>query len=281
MTDATPIPQPGAEKNPMLPLSMLWKDVDVPGWPILDKGQAQNFIANAEAVILKKGETVYRVYGGGAHNNGRYWSPAPPTPETTQADWRRTNAVELSWNSGEKVAAYTAQEDVPIWKGGVEAQHAQDMDEQVMADYWLVGGGTQIFFPNGLPKGTAPEDHGKTPWAATQPRKVVQSLIATPEDFDPADEFAAQAFRVSALADAVLAGPVDDAEATAVANLIRSANTILANIGSDPKMVGAAVRSQVGLMRYVGQSAGMAANDTVEQRLKDVVHGAAVLAGRA
>ncbi|OAN73698.1 hypothetical protein A8B78_18160 [Jannaschia sp. EhC01] len=295
MSTTAPTPQPGAQQNPMLSLSMLDRDVTVTGWPLLPAKEAQNFIANAQAYVLPKGQTLYRVFGGTAGDKGAYWSPAPPAPGSTEAEWRRTNAIEYSWNTGEFVVSYTAEADIHLWKGGVESKPAQDMQKQMLPDYWLVGGGTQFFFANWLIPGFKPVPEGKTPWAGTTQAGAVapEPLAATPADFDPADALAAQAFRVSALADALRAsaealratpaGSEADAAALegASANLISSANTILNNIGKDPKMVSAAVQSQLGLARNVGLGAGIGASETVDRQVTEIVRGAAVLSGRA
>ncbi len=161
------------------------------------------------------------------------------------------------------------------------------MSKQMLPDYWLVGGGTQFFFAHWLIPGFKPVPCGDTPWAgATQAGAVAaEALVAAPSDFDPCDANAAQAFRVSALADVLRAtAPSSDHQAAvlegAAANLIRSANTILTNIGQDPQVVATAVRSQVGLARFVGEGGGLA-SDAIERQVTRVVQGAAVLSGRA
>lgn len=295
MTSPNLVPQPGAKKNPMLSLGMPLRDVTEASWPDLEGKNAVNFISIAHAFVFPKGETLYRVYGGAANMKGAYWSPEPPAPGSTEGDWRGSNAIEYNWNAGENVASYTAQNDIKLWKGGVESQPAQSMDGNILPDYWLVGGGTQFFFPFWLIDGFTPVACGATPWQATASTStpVPDALVATAGDFDPADKQALQAFRVGLLADALRASAeilrqtptatAQDAEALegARANLMKSANSILSNIGSDPARVNTEVRSQVGLARYLVIDATLPGGDTAGRLLNDVIAGAAELSGKA
>lgn len=295
MTSSDKTPQPGAQKNPMLNLGMTHRDVEQDGWPKLDKDNAPNFVANASPVMFEKGQTLFRVYGGSAKMNGAYWSPEPPAPKETEAQWRSENAIEYSWNAGQFVASYTATKDIPLWTGSVEAQPAQSLDNQILPDYWLVGGGPQFFFPYWLIDGFAAVAVGDTPWAGKADTGPVapEGLAARVQDVDPADANAAQAFRVSALADAIRASAdalrvvgTDTADEMAalegaVANLMSSANAILRNLDSDPQLVGAAIRSQVGLARHIRLEAETPGHDEVHRRLGEVIHGAAVISGKA
>lgn len=295
MTLNNSTPQPGALKNPMLSLGMTLRDVTAPGWPDHDAKNAVNFTLGAKPFVVPKGESLYRVYGGAASMKGAYWSPAPPAAGSTEGDWRGSNAIEYSWNAGENVASYTAQDDIHLWTGGVESQPAQDMDGAILPDFWLVGGATQFFFPFWLITGFTPVPCGPTPWQSATPTAAPSAptqLVATAGDFDPADMQAAQAFRVGILADALRssaetmrasAAHSEDATALdgAVANLIASANTILNNIGGDPKIVSTQVRSQVGLARFVTIDDQMPGSDTASRLLCEVIQGAAELSGKA
>lgn len=277
----------------MLSLGMIHRDVTAAGWPDLDAKNAVNFTLGAAPYVLPKGQSLYRVYGGTASMKGAYWSPAPPAAGSTEGDWRGSNAIEYSWNAGENVASYTAQDDIHLWKGGVESQPAQDMDGAILPDYWLVGGATQFFFPFWLIKGFTPVAYGPTPWHTATPSAAPRApaqLVAAPGDFDPADKQAAQAFRVGVLADALRSSAeilrqsaAADAASLdgAVSNLMASANSILNNIGSDPGIVGTEVRSQVGLARFVTIDDQMPGNETASRLLGEVIQGAAELSGKA
>lgn len=272
---------------------MPFRDVTAQGWPDLEAKNAVNFTLGAAPFVLLKGDTLYRVYGGAANIKGAYWSPSPPAPGSTEGDWRGSNAIEYSWNSGANVASYTAENDIPLWKGGVESQPAQSMDSVPLPDYWLVGGGTQFFFPFWLINNFAPVPCGPTPWQGAiiaETAGAPAQLVATAADFDPADKQASQAFRVSLLADALRhsadilrqTATADDSASLdgVIANLMNSANIILNNIGGDPKVVSTEVRSQLGLARYVMIGAETPDGDNATRLLNDVIQGAAELSGK-
>ncbi|GAB5447275.1 hypothetical protein [Gymnodinialimonas sp.] len=295
MTSPNQTPQPGAQKNPFMNLGMTHRDVTKAGWPTLDKDNAPNFVLSAAPVVLEKGQTIYRVYGGKAKIVGAYWSPAPPPPQMTEAEWRSECAIEYSWNTGQYVASYTAEADIHLWAGSVEAQPAQSMAMKILPEYWLVGGGPQFFVAHWLINGFTPTPVGETPWPKTAQAAPVaaEALVAQPGDVVPADENATQAFRVSALAEALQASAealrgaqtytaVDaDALDGAAANLMSSANNILTNLNSDPETVSAEVRSQVGLARHIEVEADVPGQGAVQQRLSEVIAGAAALSGKA
>lgn len=288
-------PQPGAQKNPMLGLGLPPRDVAAANWRTLPAREAVNF-THAKPHLLNAGESLYRVYGGAAGISGGYWSLNPPASDSTEAQWRRENAVELSWNTGTSVAKFTATAPLQIWTGGVESQPAQDNEGKTLPDYWLVGEGTQFWvmsYP--APIFPTPTTVGPTPWATTAsvPLNAVE-LVARPEELNTSDPHAVQAKLVAQLAQSLQliaeslttsssnAGSLAAAQlAFTVANLMRSANALIENLGGSPSVLKTMTRAQVGLGRYVQIDHNWKEAAYLNRTLDAVVHGAAKLAGIA
>jgi hypothetical protein len=290
MSDPSATPQPGAEKNPMLALGLPARDVTADNWITLPLREAPNF-TRAKPHLLKPGDTLYRVYGGGASMSGGYWSPHPPAADCTEAQWRKENAIELSWNAGTDVAKFTVEDGQPlqVWTGGVESQPAQDLNGNPLPDYWLVGEGTQFWvksFP--APIFPKPTRVGPTPWIASRQTVLkAVALLAQPDELDPADGHASQARLVAQLAlslesiaDALSqkSGVADAALATTVANLKRAANSLVENLGGAPDTLKTMARAQVGLGRHVQIDAAWQDAPALNRTLDAVVSGAARLA---
>jgi len=168
----TPTPMPGAVAGiTRLP----FETKKHAGWNDLSAGDAINFI-NASPVTLATGTTIYRVYGGPAGMGGSYWSPIKPPITQTEADWRGSNAVELSWNSGTDVCEVKLAFDLKVWGGGIAPQPAQDTACQYLPGYLLPGGAQQYKVFDRL----TPVPAGKTPWPAGATCPVVPPAPVVP-----------------------------------------------------------------------------------------------------
>jgi hypothetical protein len=165
-----------------------------------------------------------------------------------------------------------------------------------LPDYWLVGEGTQFWvmsYP--VPIFPTPTMIGPTPWAtAVSVSLNAVELVARPDELDMSDPHAVQAKLVAQLAQSLQsiadslttsscnAGPLAAAQlAFTVANLKRSANALIENLGGSPSVLKTMSRSQVGLGRYVQIDPNWKEAVYLNHTLDAVVHGAAKLAGIA
>lgn len=169
-------PQPGAVRGTV---HLPYADIKDELFPTLHDKDAINFY-NAKPVHFPEGTKLYRVYGGGAHSVGSYWSPTKLSNDETEAEWRSSEAVALSWNSGIKQCVMTVFENgMDGWQGEVASQPAQDDHGHYLSGYVLKGEGEQvkIMFPEAYPYKTYIKgyyeiiDAGPTPWATNQEAK--------------------------------------------------------------------------------------------------------------
>ena len=102
------------------------------------------------AVRLKPGDKIYRIIGDSNNPAGSYWARELPV---SRADWRERFAVLSSWNSNGKYVEYTVPPgpDLHVWEGVASAKRSE-----VDPDWFLPGGGTQIWLPaNSISPGPA------------------------------------------------------------------------------------------------------------------------------
>ncbi|WKE65523.1 hypothetical protein PVT67_17940 [Gallaecimonas kandeliae] len=133
------------------------------GWPTLDyvnaKGQhAEDFanFADAEAVILPEGTTLYRIVDENAYDAGAYWALEKPA---SKAQWRNGYAVKDDWNdNGYYVSHTVGKGGLKAWKGTVAAQPYRSTPKRCH----LPGGQTQLFI---TPGGVAPTPPQLTHWS--------------------------------------------------------------------------------------------------------------------
>ncbi|MEO0744075.1 MAG: hypothetical protein AAFY49_01895 [Pseudomonadota bacterium] len=296
MDPSTP-PFPGAQHNPMLTISMPAKPLVAPDGDILKASDAVNFPAGdpPEPVTLKPGHTLYRVFGGNAGEIGGYWSPAAPTAVTTEAEWRNTNAVLPSWNSGAFVAELTVNDGhtLDAWVGGIWSQAAK-INKQIVPGWFLVGGGTQYHCDTWAPTFKAAVTVRKlcdTPWstAGTTPAPAAEvAFAATPADLNPARPDHAHIAEAVHLANALRAtargltsGHAGAANRMAAAanEVMEDANTMVAHAGTNDALMAHAVRGHLGLTRAIDIDPAWPNAQAAHAQLHSVVMSAARMSG--
>ena len=113
-----------------------------PGWPDLPARLAPTFVS-ASPVTLKVGTKLYRVFGGPSHKAGWFWSKRHIP--STEAVWRKDDAVQQSWNSGTRmVVGVVRVEELRVWEGPAAAQPAEFTNGDDAAGYVLPGGDIQV-----------------------------------------------------------------------------------------------------------------------------------------
>jgi hypothetical protein len=156
MTDV--VPPPGAVKGAFVSNSLDNTDVTHAGWPTLPGYQAVNFAKDGSltpVVVDLSGTTqnaieLVRVWGEPAWELGAYWTMQAPK---TEDDFYGQAAIALPWNSGRYLGTLISggrTGQVLAWRGTAARQPALDADQKVVDGYYLPGGVTQIFIPNGM-----------------------------------------------------------------------------------------------------------------------------------
>ncbi|MEO0865075.1 MAG: hypothetical protein AAFY39_10915, partial [Pseudomonadota bacterium] len=233
-------PFPGAQENPMLLIGLPDRDITATGYFTLLGKQAVTF-AKASPITLTGGDKLYRVYGGPARPKGGFWAPEPPKANTTQGEWRSTNAVEPSWNDGTHVVELTvnAGHALQCWMGEIESQPARNNVDKVIPDWWLVGGGTQYFaqfWTAGFSDAVTLTPQGGTPWADPRAVAAVASgpvtavtCDAQAGDLNPDQPEQAHVGAVIALANVLRAsaGAMQDSASEDAAALSMAANNLI------------------------------------------------------
>lgn len=120
-------------------------------WVALDSGVAPNFTA-AQPVLLPAGTVLRRVFGYPdaadpypSWEVGSWWT-RQPLP-ATEAEWRGSYAVEVKWNGGQCVVAWTTPQDIHAWCGPATPQAGELANGDPAPGYYLPGGGEQIYIP--------------------------------------------------------------------------------------------------------------------------------------
>ncbi|KZZ10721.1 hypothetical protein A3746_14615 [Oleibacter sp. HI0075] len=122
------------------------------GWPDLNKeyrpGKFTADYANftdASPVVIKEGETIYRIVDELNFDGGGYWARELP-PNKTQ--WRKGYAVKDSWNDNGYYIEHTVQkgESIKAWEGGAAGQRYEKHEGK---DFYLSGGDSQLFVTPG------------------------------------------------------------------------------------------------------------------------------------
>ena len=88
---------------------------------------------------------------------GSYWTQTLPA---TRSKWRNEFAVKTNWNTNGKYVEYTVPEGpgLNVWRGETAAQAIRG------TDYYLPGGGQQIWMPGGGANGVIPSPPKPTGW---------------------------------------------------------------------------------------------------------------------
>lgn len=128
----------------------------IEGWPNLNyeyklnrfAKDFQNF-ADARPIILPPGTKIYRIVDEMANNSGAYWAYELPKSKT---EWRKKFAVKDSWNDNGYYVEHTVEkEGLKVWGGTVAGQR------YLNSDYYLKGGGKQLFITPNTIKTTSPK----------------------------------------------------------------------------------------------------------------------------
>lgn len=298
MNTNTP-PLPGAQHNPFLTVSMAIKTYSAPGVFSLRAQDAANYTAGdpAKPFSLKEGDSLYRVYGGLAGEQGGYWSPQPPVAGETEGEWRSKNAVLGKWNTGQHVAQMTVNDGnvLQSWKGGIEAQAVVLKGQTTPVPGWfLVGGGTQYlcpFFDSSNKKLVTFKALGNTPWNTTGAEETLSlseetQCTVAPADLDAANAAHAHVAETVALAQALrktshsLADTNTDMQSAtriglAANEVMEDANALVANIDSNHDAATHIARSQLTLSRYIDLDPTWPGAQDAQAKLTDVVFSAA------
>lgn len=145
------------------PSKPLWPDISDTSKNSATKGAYQTF-HDAEAVVIRPGEKLYRVVDPSSSDNSICWMREAEFRALKNRDeWRRRFAVWRHWNRNGEYVTYTVPpgEGLRVWEGAAATQTMKG------TDYVLQGGGKQIVLDPGL---LQPEYLGKrepTGWGYT------------------------------------------------------------------------------------------------------------------
>jgi len=108
----------------------------------LTKENAKNFHGKPQPKVLPPGTKIYRVVGPDNRVNGRWWFYELPESKLL---WRTKAAVKNVWNENGEYVVHTVGEDgLAVWDG---AAASQDFKYEGYPDWFLQGGGKQIYVP--------------------------------------------------------------------------------------------------------------------------------------
>jgi hypothetical protein len=248
--------EPGAIQGEQVPNGLTSAVQGPPDWGVLDASDAASFVS-ATPVTLAAGTILVRVFSYPttvdpfpSYEVGSWWCPGSVPP--TEAQWRGELAVEVSWNGGQYAVTWTTPQQIYAWQGPAANQPGEYVNGDPAPDYYLPGGGTQIYIAPTL-MSIGNWQAGGSPWNSNLDESAAPPLAAIDDQTHNglAERVAQLSGLLAAMANEGQRKGVYTAPLRFQADRLLKANQDLQKYKASPRHLRAITHGLTGISRYI------------------------------